>query len=521
MGIPAAQQPPALAGRQASRLAGHRPSALAGPQAAIRAGDDNWPHTKRLLPWMLAGFITMVFVVPFNGIIFKVHLPANATPDRLFLVLMVGVMCFKRMTEGRRRARWLTPVEVAVLIFGGIALLSLVVNIDRIYQQGQLGSVEKALSQLLAYGVFFFVVIATVRPAEMGAYARLIMGLACVTALGTIYEANTGYNVFYIWSSNLLHPLASVAPSPTSIHTHFGNPPTIVGPTQHGLALASMLTMALPFAVLPLLESGRTGGQRVRYLIVIGLILAASLSTTEKTAMLAPIAAFMVLARYKRQLLRLVPIAIIALIPVIHFAAPGALGGLENLIPGANQTDYTDGRAGDYAAVAPDILSHVVIGRGYGTLDPQNWRVYRILDNQYLDEVFGVGMVGLIAYLAIIAGALGTAHAVIKEGGKRAPPTLAAAAGCAAFGLVSATYDAMGYPEAAYSFLFVAGIIAVAAGERRQLLDAAAARVAGGHQWARSRALKRSGSSGAGRSRNGHLPGEPARSRAGGGGSAH
>ena len=32
----------------------------------------------------------------------------------------------------------------------------------------------------------------------------------------------------------------------------------VVGPTQHGLALASMLTIGLPFAVLPLLEARRT-----------------------------------------------------------------------------------------------------------------------------------------------------------------------------------------------------------------------------------------------------------------------
>ena len=48
---------------------------------------------------------------------------------------------------------------------------------------------------------------------------------------------------------------------------------------------------------------------------MIGLILAADLTTYRKTATYAPLAAFIVLAAYKRQILRWTPIAIIVLIP--------------------------------------------------------------------------------------------------------------------------------------------------------------------------------------------------------------
>jgi hypothetical protein len=442
-----------------------RAAAPIAPAPAEVAGSDNWPHTTRPLPWLLAGFMVMIFLIPFDSIVFKVHLPANATLDRVFLVAMVVLFALSRAAEGRKGPRRrLTPVEVAVLVFGGVALLSIVLNIDRIYQENQLSLVEKAFSQLIAYGVFFFVVIATIRPDEMPAFSRLILALACLTALGTLYESRTGYNVFFAWSAKLLRPLATVAPPLTSIHPLYGDK-VIVGPTKHGLAMASMLTMALPFALLPLLEARRPS-ERVRYLVVIGLILAADLSTSKRTAMFAPLAALIVLTAYKRQLLRWAPLAIIALIPVIHFAAPGALGGVKSLLPTSGAGDYSDGRAGDYAAVAPDILNNVVIGRGYGTLDTQNWRTYRILDNQYLGTLFVVGVVGLVAYLAIIFTAIMTAHGVIKRGRVRAPPALAAAAGCAAFGLVSATYDSGGYPQAVYSFLFAAGLIAVAASKR-------------------------------------------------------
>ena len=188
----------------------------------------------------------------------------------------------------------------------------------------------------------------------MPAFSRLILALACLTAVGTLYESHTGYNVFYSWSAQLLSPIATVAQSPTILHPV----KIVVGPTHHGLALASMLTIGLPFAVLPLLEARRPS-ERLRYLLIIGLILAADLTTDRKTAIYAPLAAFIVLTAYKRQLLRGVPIALIVLIPLIHFASPGALGGVRQIIPSSSNGDYTDGRAGDYAAVAPDILNNV------------------------------------------------------------------------------------------------------------------------------------------------------------------
>jgi hypothetical protein len=454
------------------------------------AGADDWPHTRRPLPWLLAGFLVMVFLVPFDAIIFKVHMPANATLDRVFLVVMLAVFLAGRGINGRSGARRrLTPVEIAMLVFGGIALLSVVLNIDRIYQQNELSFVNKQLSELLAYGVFFFVVIATVRAEEVPAFSRLVMALACLTAAGVIYESRTGNDLFFTLSRTLLGPLATVQNPPTD-----GPKVIIGGPTQHGLALASMLTIALPFAVLPLLQARRPS-ERLKYLVVIGLILAADLSTNERTATFAPMAAIIVLAAYRRQILRWAPVAIIVLIPVIHVAAPGALQSVGQILPSSGQ-DYSDGRAGDYAAVAPDILNNVILGRGYGTMNTQNWRNYRILDNQYLDTVFVVGIVGLISYLAIVFCAIMTAHGVIKKGGVRAPPALAAAAGCAAFGLVSATYDAASFPQAVYSFLFAAGLIAVLASKRARTQTAPAVGVHAGNTPGRLRAI----SAGPGRS---------------------
>ena len=424
---------------------------------------DNWPRTSRPMPWLIAGFLAMLFLIPFDGITFKVHLPADIKLDRVLVGLMIAVWVAQRLTGntfgGPRRKR--TTLERAVLIYTAIALLSIVLNIDRIVALNQLGFSEKSLSQFLGYVVFFFMVVATVRTEELGAYAKLILTLTCLTAAGTIYEAHTGINLFYEWSGKIFSPIATVMPAPTSLVNPSGRP-LIVGPTAHGLAVTSMLTIALPFAVLPLLTTKRTY-KRIGYIVIIGLILAAEVSTARKTAFVAPVAAFIVLMAYNRRLRRWAPFMVLALIPVIHFAAPGALGQLTGVLGGAANSASTNGRVSDYAAVTPDILNHPLIGRGYGTLDPDNYLWYRILDNEYLDEIFQVGFLGLIAYVAIIVSALTTAHRVIKRGGQRAPLALAAAGGCAAFGVVSATFDSAGFPQAPYTFFFAAAVITITA----------------------------------------------------------
>lgn len=419
------------------------------------------------MPWLIAAFLVMLFLIPFDGISFKVHLPMDAKPDRVLIALMIAVLAAQKLTGAMPRLRRRrTSLERAFLVYTAIALTSIVLNIDRIYQLDQLGFAEKTLSQFLGFVIFFFIVVATVRTEEFAAYGKLVLALACLTALGTLYEAHSGNNLFYDISGKLFSPIANVIPAPTDIHDPSGRP-QVVGPTAHGLAVTSLLTMALPFAVLPLLRTSRMRA-RVGFIVVIGLILAAELATARKTAFVAPVAAFAVLIAYNRRLLRWSPLGLVALIPVIHFAAPGAIGTLTGILGSAQGSASTQGRLADYSAVSPDILSNLIIGRGYGTLDPDNYRWYRILDNEYLDQLFQVGIVGLLAYLSIIVSALTTAHRVIVRGGEFAQLTLAAAAGCAAFGLVSATFDAAGFPQAPYTFCFLAALVTVTAVRQRQ-----------------------------------------------------
>ena len=87
--------------------------------------------------------------------------------------------------------------------------------------------------------------------------------------------------------------------APTDIHPINGAKVMVVGPTEHPLALASLLTMALPFAIVPLLNATTPTRASEDTAVAIALIVAATLSTQEKTAMLAPLTVIIVLAIFR------------------------------------------------------------------------------------------------------------------------------------------------------------------------------------------------------------------------------
>ena len=60
------------------------------PKGLRQVGD--WPRTTRVLPWMLAFFIAMLWLVPFEQIQLDVSLPIGLPLDRLILPFLIGVL---------------------------------------------------------------------------------------------------------------------------------------------------------------------------------------------------------------------------------------------------------------------------------------------------------------------------------------------------------------------------------------------------------------------------------------------
>jgi hypothetical protein len=423
-------------------------------------GADEWPHTRRALPWALAGFISMLFLVPFDSINLPLHLPVNGTLDRPILIAF-GMLWFSSLAvvSGAARPRIkMGRVHFAALAFLAVCLASVVLNGHALANMDEIELTVKKLALLISYIVFFFIAASILRPREVARFAALMVGLGVVVAIGTIIEYRYQYNVFYsLWSKVLPVTMPEELDTVDSIGRL-----TVYGPTLQPLELAAMFSMVLPFAILGSIDAA-TKRRRVLYTIAVGILLAGGVATARKTSLVVPAAVILLLAAYRpRDILRTMGKLCIVLFAIVHFASPGALGSvIEQLEPGhINGALTTTDRTARYDAVTPDLLSHPLIGRGYESYDPQK---YRILDNQYLDLLITVGAVGTLLYLLIFGAMMSAARPLIRDPSKHDPRrsslALASLATVTSALIGSALFDVLSFPHVPYLLFFVAAMI--------------------------------------------------------------
>jgi O-antigen ligase len=430
------------------------------PAAASPAHQaDAWPHTIRALPWLLAGFIAMLWLIPFQDVALPVSLPVDAKLDRFALAGLALVWLAALLARGpdaphpRRSA-----VNVAVGSFVVLAAASVLLNVQALANVDDLTIAIKKFALLGAYVIFFYIASTSLRQVEVSAFCGLIVGLACVTALLTIWEYRTGTNLFYDITERLMPPGFSLGAATGD--EKFGRP-AVTGPTQHGLAVATMLAFAFPFALIGVIRS--RGRRKLAYALASAVILAGAAATLRKSAVVVPAAAVVVLFAYRpRALIRLAPLGLVLLM-LANALSPGALGSLRGQLrpDRVGGSTSTLGRTQDYTAVAPDVKAHLATGRGYGSYDSHK---YRLLDNQYLALLIETGVLGVAAYVAMMLAILLTAHRIIRSGdSSRAPPALAIAGAAAAFIVCNALFDVLAFAQVPYLFFLLAALVVVLA----------------------------------------------------------
>gem|GEM_PF-536413 len=434
-------------------------SVVAHLAAAPNGGD--WPHTTRMLPWALAGFVAMLFLVPFDALDLPIGLPLDSNLDRLFLVVLI-VLWLLSMTVLSKTARprlRLTRVHFAVVGFFALCCIGVGVDGAALANMGEVTLVVKKLALLASYLVFFFVVASALRAREVARFAVMIVVLGSIVAVATVIEYRLHYNVFYEFWGKLL-PV--VKPSDLDAPDSIGRL-TVYGPTSQPLELAALLAMVLPFAVMGAIDSP-TRRRRLLYSLAIGLLIAGGVATSRKTSLVAPAGAMAVLLAYRpRAVARSLLGLGLVLAVLVHFSSPGALGSvLSQLEPGhVGGVLTTTDRTARYDAVQPDVMRHLLLGRGFASYDPHK---YRILDNEYLGLLITTGAIGVAAYGAILMAMMSMAHGIIRREGwtadsKRSSLALAALASVGVMALASALFDVLSFPHVPYLLFFMGGMI--------------------------------------------------------------
>ena len=173
-----------------------------GPHAreAVKrvVGDsDDWPHTPRVLPWMLAAFIALLWLVPFNSIQLNASLPIDMKLDRLMLPFIIGTWILSMAVGGRSAPKLrLTWIHVALLGFLTCAIVSVVLDAPLLSNTLEFEISLKKLPLLLSYVTVFLMFASVVRRSEVAAFLKYTLGLGIVCALGIVYEYRFKQNLF-------------------------------------------------------------------------------------------------------------------------------------------------------------------------------------------------------------------------------------------------------------------------------------------------------------------------------------
>jgi hypothetical protein len=423
------------------------------------AGADDWPYTGRLLPWLLAGFLVMIFLIPFDAISLPIPIPMDGKFDRPLLI-MLAALWFATLVAVRGPARprvTISRVHAAVLVLFSVCCLGAVVNATALLNLSEFELVLKKLSLLASYVLFFFIVASVVRPGEVPRFVKFGIALAMIAAFGTVVEYRMGSNMFYEMAAKLL-PGSVEAPLDVAETDGIGRI-TVFGPTAHPLEVATMLGMMVPFALVGILDS-RERREKLLYAGALAVLVAGALATQRKTSVVAPMAGVLVIMAYRPRGLvkQMLPLGI-ALIFIIQAAAPGVMWSLYQQLNPSRITavESSKDRASDYDGVWPDISSHLMLGRGYQSYEGYK---YRILDNEYLALVIGVGVLGLLLYIAILVATMTSAHATIRgPDPRKARYALAASATVAVLATATMLFNVLAFPHVPYLFFFIAGLI--------------------------------------------------------------
>jgi hypothetical protein len=312
-----------------------------------------------------------------------------------------------------------------------------------------------------------------VRPNEIRAFLNYSLVLAVICALGMLFEYRFHQNLFYELSDKLLPGFFSVERFDAGAVDDLGRI-KVSGPTAVPLEAVATLSMALPIAVVGLIHAQHWRG-RVLYGLAAGLLLAATVTTYRKSALLAPFSVFLTVAYFRRrELLRLAPLGLV-LVLLVHALAPGAIGSTtDQFDPSRLGVATVSDRTADYDAVRPDIWTHPILGRGWGTYDHV---IYRVLDSEPLHRIIEMGVLGLLAFIAMPLAVVLSARATIAARNPRwAPPALIGAAVAVSFLVVSVLFDVLSFPHPTYIFMLMAGLVTVVISQRPEAGEGPAAR---------------------------------------------
>jgi hypothetical protein len=418
--------------------------------------------SRRLVAWRnpLALLVVVIFFLPIRRYILPGHLPFQIEPYRILVALLAGAWIAGLLVDRRVRIRasgFEGPMLAVVLAaFGSVS-----VNGNRIADMGVQTEVAKALTFFVSFVIVFYLIVSVIRSlADVDFLVKAMVVSGAVLAVFAAIEASTGYNIF-----NHLSQLLPILGHPDIPYTllHPTGRLRVYASAENPIALAAVFVMLVPLSAYLALSSGRKRWWLASFLLLMGAV-----ASISRTAMVMLVVIVLVLLRLRPTNVRRLWIGIVPLLLGLHFAVPGALGGLTErfsprggLIAQQSQGTGSTG-SGRLAHLGPgfhEFARHPILGEGFGsrvTTGPT--ANASILDDQWLGTLLETGAFGVLAWIWFF-GRYARRLVRLARQDQGPPGTLAAALASSVLALAVAwfVFDCLSFAQITFLlFIFLA-----------------------------------------------------------------
>lgn len=436
------------------------------PRAAhhpIPPGPSPAGKTRIDAAWLLTAYVAVLMFIPANLTISA--LGSIGTP-----ALIIGLCALVWWIGAQMNRTYSTltppqPIRRAMLCLTIAVLASYVAATVRPIDGLELNGADRGLLLIASWlGLVLLVSDGLIDLNRLEATLRMLVLAGGIVAVIGIVQFITGDPLIDVVQIPGLTPNTQL----TSIYDRGGftrAAGTSTHPIEFGVVLSMILPLALHFA---LADAHRN--RVVRWFPVAAIAFAVPI-TISRSALLGVVVALAILIpTWPRKRRRTSYGVIVAVLLGIYVAIPGMLGTLIKLFTDISTDDSARSRTDSYALAFDFIKRSPFFGRGLATFLPE----YRILDNQYLELLIEIGVVGTIAILLLFVVAIRLAFINRKIAPEPRTQSLAQSLGAmvAAGACSFATFDAFAFPQASsLVFLGIGCIGALSNTLRRPAID--------------------------------------------------
>jgi O-antigen ligase len=347
--------------------------------------------------WLLGLICLVILFIPIRRYTLPASLPFNLEPYRVLVAFVAVGWLTALLIDPRVRLRR-TGLDGPLMCFLFVVLIGLVVNYVRVGTVS--GEVYKKLAFFASFFILLYLISSVLRHArEIELIVNLLIVGGAILAIFAVIERRTGYNLF--------NHLQTVIPF---LHLNTANVPRplpgrfrVFASAQHAIALGAAFAMLFSLAV----YRARANRQWLWWLVALLLGMGA-LVTGSRTAVVMLVVECVVFIWLRAQeMKRFWPLLIPALL-LVHFAAPGALGGVRaSFFPKGgliNEQQNAGIGSGRLATLGPALNSEFhnpLVGEGFGTrvvLDTELAKKNApILDDEWLGVLLETGVLGALS----------------------------------------------------------------------------------------------------------------------------